>query len=169
MRDRSLAGGFTLIELMIVVAIVGILTSIAIPAYQRYTIRAQVAEGLNLMDGMKTKIVEAFNNSGAAPADRAALGLTPIPTDTQGSYVSQVDVEDGVITVTFGNRSSAAVRNLTVSLTPYETASATVVWRCGHAAAPIGLVEMGVANGVNAATFKPSTVPAQYLMKACRL
>jgi len=169
MKDRSAVQGFTLIELMIVVTIIGILASIGLPAYQRYTVRAQVAEGLNLMDGMKTKVVEAFNNSGEAPVDRTALGLTANPGDTQGNYVSGVDIENGVITVTFGNESSAVVQNLTLSLTPYETMNSTVVWRCGHAAAPVGLAELGTAGGVNAAIFKPSTVPAEYLMGACRL
>jgi len=169
MKVRSVAQGFTLIELMIVVTIIGILASIGLPAYQRYTVRAQVAEGLNMMDGMKTKVVEAFNNSGEAPANRVALGLSVDPADTQGNYVAGVDIEDGVITVTFGNRSSAVVRNLTVSMTPYETMNSTVVWRCGHAAAPVGLAELGTAGGANAATYKPSTVPAEFLMGACRL
>lgn len=168
MRAKHAESGFTLIELMIVVTIIGILASIAIPAYQRYTIRAQVSEGLNLMDAMKTKVVEAFYNSGAAPADRVAIGLGSDPADTQGNYVIAVDIEDGVITATYGNQSSATVRNLTVSLTPYETANFGVVWRCGHAPAPAGLVEMGTANGVNPAIFKPSTVPPQFLMQACR-
>ncbi|HMB73108.1 MAG TPA: pilin [Gammaproteobacteria bacterium] len=153
---------------MIVVTIIGILASIAIPAYQRYTIRTQVSEGLNLMDAMKTKVVEVFNESGSAPADRVAIGLGPDPADTQGNYVSAVDIEDGVVTATYGNQSNATIRNLTVSLTPYETANLGIVWRCGHAPAPVGLVELGTANGVNPAVFKPSTVPVEYLMTACR-
>jgi type IV pilus assembly protein PilA len=167
-HDKNVLRGFTLIELMITVTIIGILSAIAIPSYQSYTIRAQVAEGLALADGMKVKVVDAFNHSGAAPVGRIGVGLNADPADTQGNYVSSVDIENGVITVTFGNSSSRVIQNLTLSLTPYETANLGVVWRCGHAAAPDGLAEMGTAGGVNPAVYKPSTVPVQFLTSSCR-
>ena len=105
MESRS--RGFTLIELMIVVAIIGILASLAISAYQTYTIRAQVTEGLNMASGAKTPVVDAYSENGRPPADRAEAGMTPLPSDTQGNYVSGVDIINGRIEVTFGNQASS--------------------------------------------------------------
>ena len=100
----KLQKGFTLIELMIVVAIIGILAAIAIPAYQDYTIRAQVSEGLNLAAAAKAAVAETFLNRGVAPANRTEAGMSANATDTNGKYVTQVDVTNGVIAVTYGAR-----------------------------------------------------------------
>ena len=89
--------GFTLIELMIVVAIIAILASLAVSAYQTYTVRAQVAEGLSFAGGAKVPVVEAFNNTGIPPADLDAAGMPPNASDIQGSYVSGVSVSNGRI------------------------------------------------------------------------
>ncbi len=141
--------GFTLIELMIVVAIIGILSSLAISAYQTYTVRAQIAEGLNMAAGAKVPITEAYTNDGTAPADRAAAGLTPNPADTRGNYVSQVDITDGRVDVTFGGpKAHADIIGDTLSLTPYETAGNTIVWRCGNAGAPAGGALLNGRGGI---------------------
>ena len=160
--------GFTLIELMIVVAIVGILAAIAIPAYQTYTVRAQVAEGLQMVARGKATIAEAFFIDGEAPVDRIAARMSGAPTDTSGKYVEQVDVDDGVIIVTFGNEASASIAGLTVTLTPYETPELTVVWRCGTADPPVGLNPIGTLAGANAATYIAPTVADRYLPASCR-
>ena len=76
--------------------------------------------------------------------------------------------ENGVITVTFGNQSSRAIKDLTLSLTPYETQGLGLVWRCGSAPAPLGLSEMGTAGGKNVAVHVEPTVPDQYLADSCR-
>ncbi len=156
--------GFTLIELMIVVAIIGILASLAVSVYQTYTVRAQIAEGLQMAAGAKVPIVDGFTNSGVAPIDRAAAGMSPDPTDSRGSYVSQVVVDNGRVDVTFsGPRSHQAIIDKTLSLTPYVTAGNTVIWRCGNAAAPggVGTSPMGEDH-------LPATVEPRYLPSSCR-
>jgi type IV pilus assembly protein PilA len=168
MQQRRLQLGFTLIEMMIVVAIIGVLAAIAIPAYQTYTVRAQVAEGLSIAAMRKVTIADAFVNHGVAPLDRLAAGMTAPPTDTSGKYVASVDVQSGVLVITFGNEANVAIAGLTITLTPYETANLGVAWRCGLANAPAGLNPIGTSSGGRAAVYIAPTVPPQYLPSACR-
>lgn len=165
---RKPSQGFTLIELMIVVAIIGILAAIAIPAYQTYTVRAQVAEGINMAAHAKTRVMEEYLNTGEAPPDRLQAGLSVDATDTAGKYVSAVDVDDGVLVVTFGNEANAEIYGLTVTMTPYETNDRGVVWRCGAAAAPTGLQLLGTAGGGNTSAYIAPTIADQYLPASCR-
>ena len=122
--------GFTLIELMIVVAIIGILAAIAIPAYQDYTIRAQVSEGLNLAAGAKAAITEYFQDRGVFPVGNTEAGISASSTII-GNFVSDVAVgSGGQITVTYnGPRVNATIANDTLLLTP-GTNTGSVDWAC---------------------------------------
>lgn len=129
---KKVQQGFTLIELMIVVAIIGILAAIAIPAYQDYTIRAQVSEGLNLTGASKAAVTEYFQDRGAWPTDNNQAGLSAAAT-INGNYVSQVNVAGGAITVTYsntGNQSAnASINAATLILSPTSGAG-SVAWNC---------------------------------------
>ena len=160
---RSRSTGFTLIELMIVIAIIGILASLAISAYQTYTVRAQITEGLNMADGAKVPVVDSYTNSGTAPADRTAAGMSPNATDTKGNYVSAVEITNGRVDIIFGGpRAHQAIFGQRLSVTPYETNGNTVIWRCGNAAQPAGVL---LQNG---AMHLVREIEARSLPSACR-
>nr|MBH5957514.1 pilin [Neisseria meningitidis] len=95
---NTLQKGFTLIELMIVIAIVGILAAVALPAYQDYTARAQVSEAILLAEGQKSAVTEYYLNHGTWPGDNSDAGVASTATDIKGKYVKEVKVEKGVIT-----------------------------------------------------------------------
>jgi type IV pilus assembly protein PilA len=127
---KKIQQGFTLIELMIVVAIIGILAAIAIPAYQDYTIRAQVTEGYNLASGAKTAVAEFFTNTGNMPTNNASAGLAT-PASIAGKYVTLTTVTGGTITVTYGNAANTAIAGSTITLQPTAAAGAgSITWNC---------------------------------------
>jgi len=120
--------GFTLIELMIVVAIIGILAAIAIPAYQDYTIRAQVSEGLNLAAGAKAAVTEYYQDRGAFPGDNLTAGLAASGTII-GKYTTGVAVTGaGTITVTYGNDANPLLTGNLIMVPVDNTGS--IGWNC---------------------------------------
>lgn len=118
--------GFTLIELMIVVAIIGILAAIAIPAYQDYTKRAHVGEGLQLAAGSKTAIAEYYASNGVWPDNNASAGIASA-ADIKGNAVTAVTVgTSGVVTVTYNQKVAS---NAELTITP-TAASGSITWTC---------------------------------------
>ncbi len=138
---KKVQQGFTLIELMIVVAIIGILAAIAIPAYQDYTVRAQVSEGLNLGGGAKTAVTEFFQDRGAWPASNTEAGLDAVPTNIKGKYVLSVTVTAGglvpsIVTVVYGIDAHATLlAGKSITMTP-ANAGGSVTWTCASATLP---------------------------------
>ena len=126
MRKQS---GFTLIELMIVVAILAILMAIAIPAYQDYTIRAQVSEGMNLAGGARTAVAEFYTDKGTWPSTNESAGLATNPTDINGEYVTSVNAAGGTIDVEFGNNAHSELNGDTLTLSPYSDGG-SIAWSC---------------------------------------
>ncbi len=154
---------FTVIEMMFVIVIVLILASLAVSAYQTFTVRGQVAEGLGVAAAAKAPVVNAYLAGGVAPPSRVAAGMTPAATDTRGSFVSAVDIVDGRIDVTFGGpMAHQDLVGTTLSLTPYETDAKQFIWRCGSADVPDGRPLNGGAQHPD-----PS-VDARYLPSECR-
>ncbi len=120
--------GVTLIELMIVVAIIGILSAMAIPAYTDYNIRAQIIEGLSLAGGAKSAVTEYYQSSSTFPIDNDQAGLES-PGEIAGSYVASVTVNGGVLEIQYGNDANAQISGQIVTLTAVDNGG-SVSWVC---------------------------------------
>jgi type IV pilus assembly protein PilA len=163
---KAVQKGFTLIELMIVIAIIGILAAIAIPAYQNYTIRSQVTEGLSLADGWKTSISEFYAQHGTFPSgfDSVGSATTIVAAASAGKYVGSISVVAGgeiVITYTGSQANaklSAAGSNI-LGLNPGLDLNNDVIWVCGTNVAPTGVTTTAATSA--------TTVSAQYLPSSC--
>jgi type IV pilus assembly protein PilA len=132
------APGFTLIELMIVIAIIGIMATYALPSYQDRVIRAQVSEGLGLAEFARQSVQAYYSKHRRMPKDNAAAGLPPADR-IMGNYVTSLAVADGAIVMTFGNRSNRNITGKKLSLRPAVVEgypSVPLSWVCGIAAAP---------------------------------
>lgn len=171
---KSIQKGFTLIELMIVVAIIGILAAIAIPAYQDYTVRSQVTEGLNMAGGVKTAVNDYFTDTGEWPdtIQKAVCGKASTvacaggtATDYKGNYVTQVAVNTGgAVEVTYGNKANSNALSTTtnkLAIRPGVDTAKNVTWVCGKASTPTGVT---IATGATDST----TIDPKYLPGSCK-
>jgi type IV pilus assembly protein PilA len=165
---KALQSGFTLIELMIVVTIIGILAAIAIPAYQDYTIRSQVTEGLSLAAQVQTDVADYFASNGSWPVGvigpAPALGYTAPPS---GKYVAAVNVLTGTIQITYssagGYQANSAINGKVLDLRPTVGNNFEIIWTCGQH----GIVGND-PPGVPPATADGTTVLPGYLPQVCR-
>ncbi|HFC5012113.1 TPA: pilin [Neisseria gonorrhoeae] len=129
---NTLQKGFTLIELMIVIAIVGILAAVALPAYQDYTARAQVSEAILLAEGQKSAVTEYYLNNGKWPENNTSAGVASPPSDIKGKYVKEVEVKNGVVTATMKSDGvNKEIQGKKLSLWAKREAG-SVKWFCGQ-------------------------------------
>ena len=163
--NKAIQKGFTLIELMIVVAIIGILAAIAIPAYQDYTIRAQVTEGLNLMSDMKAGVAEWYAQEGKWPSTLDQLGISGGASSKTGKYVSKVELDTGTLTATYGVQANSKISGKALALQPKTSDNGDVIWVCGKRAAPSTASDPSTA--APAAGSKTTLLP-KYLPATCR-
>jgi type IV pilus assembly protein PilA len=150
MRKTSGSAGFTLIELMIVVAIIAILAAIALPAYQDYVIRSQVSEGAVLVAAGETAVWDYVSNKGTFPTNNVSAGIA-LPTSLDGKYVDSLTITAGRVTAHFSSaaphRANAAIDGQSLIFSPqYSSTATTLRWTC----------------------LSSSTVPSKYTPTICR-
>ncbi|CWM51071.1 fimbrial protein (pilin) [Neisseria meningitidis] len=162
---NTLQKGFTLIELMIVIAIVGILAAVALPAYQDYTARAQVSEAILLAEGQKSAVTEYYLNHGIWPGGNSDAGVATVSTDIKGKYVQSVEVKNGVVTATMASSNvNNEIKGKKLSLWAKRQAG-SVKWFCGQ---PVKRANTATDAAITADTDTNGKIDTKHLPSTCR-
>ncbi|MBH2130306.1 pilin [Neisseria meningitidis] len=162
---NTLQKGFTLIELMIVIAIVGILAAVALPAYQDYTARAQVSEAILLAEGQKSAVTEYYLNHGEWPSNNTSAGVAT-STDIKGKYVKEVEVKNGVITATMLSTGvNNEIKGKKLSLWA-KRQDGSVKWFCGQPVTRAANAK--AANADDVAADGTNKIDTKHLPSTCR-
>ncbi|HFB5361360.1 TPA: pilin [Neisseria gonorrhoeae] len=163
---NTLQKGFTLIELMIVIAIVGILAAVALPAYQDYTARAQVSEAILLAEGQKSAVTEYYLNNGKWPEDNTSAGVASPASNIKGKYVQKVEVNNGVVTATMASSNvNKEIKDKKLSLWA-KREDGSVKWFCGQ---PVTRANADAAkDDVNADAADKDKIETKHLPSTCR-
>ncbi|HEZ7224276.1 TPA: pilin [Neisseria meningitidis] len=161
---NTLQKGFTLIELMIVIAIVGILAAVALPAYQDYTARAQVSEAILLAEGQKSAVTEYYLNHGKWPGNNTSAGVAT-SSKIKGKYVEKVEVANGVITAQMASSNvNNEIKGKKLSLWAKRQAG-SVKWFCGQ---PVTRTANNTANDEVTAANGTDKIDTKHLPSTCR-
>lgn len=137
--------GFTLIELMVVVAIIGILASVALPSYQVYTARSQVVESMVIASALKSDITEYYKFTGSFPRDNNEAAIPPADK-LLGNYVSRVEMVNGAFHITLGNKVNKQLQDKVLTIRPIvviDSPSSPFSWLCGSGSVPNGMEPVG--------------------------
>ncbi|HFC7234968.1 TPA: pilin [Neisseria meningitidis] len=164
---NTLQKGFTLIELMIVIAIVGILAAVALPAYQDYTARAQVSEAILLAEGQKSAVTEYYLNHGIWPANNSDAGVASSASDIKGKYVQSVEVKNGVVTATMASSNvNNEIKGKKLSLWA-KRQDGSVKWFCGQ---PVTRTDTATDAAITADTDTDTNgkIDTKHLPSTCR-
>ncbi|HGP4575095.1 TPA: pilin [Neisseria meningitidis] len=165
---NTLQKGFTLIELMIVIAIVGILAAVALPAYQDYTARAQVSEAILLAEGQKSAVTEYYLNHGEWPKNNTSAGVASTPSDIKGKYVKEVEVKNGVVTATMlSSGVNKEIQGRKLSLWA-KRQDGSVKWFCGQPVKRDNATDADVTADTDTNTNTNGKIDTKHLPSTCR-
>jgi type IV pilus assembly protein PilA len=167
-RHRGRPAGFSLAELLAVVAVSAIVAAVAVSAYRTYTVRAEIAGGVAGTLAVRERVVAAFRATGIPPRDRPAAGVDSGHNPAWGNYVADVDVINGRVEIRFGRAADDAIAGRTLSITPFETIDQRVVWVCGNRLPDVDLKPLGFAGGAPQPVQVLTPIDARYLPPSCR-
>ena len=163
----AIEGGLSTIEVVVALAVTGLMLSLGFSAIDTYFVRGQVAESLALAVPLQHRVTHAFRSSGVPPGHDLVTGQ-PMGDLDAGNYVDSIEIIDGRIDLRFGRAADAALAGHVLSLTPFEAANLEVVWVCGSAVPGVGLHPLGFSGGSRQAVQAPTSIEPRYLPPECR-